>query len=174
MGADPLLSPQTIASNLRQQAGCGTFPRPRPMPVPKDLLRRLLQDRDLRATGPRLAVLSALAAQERPVSHSELVQAMGEQDFDQATIYRNLTKLTEVGLARIVSRADGMARYAFTPEEGTAPSHVHPHFLCTDCGEVSCIDEARIEPFAVSPRWREAVAEATLQLQGRCPDCREQ
>lgn len=143
------------------------------MALTQETIRRLLQAHGLRATGPRVAVLVALAQQPNPCSHSELVQAMAGAALDQATIFRNLTKLTEVGLASVVSRADGMARYAFTPDAEESPAHVHPHFLCTDCGTLSCIDEVRMEPLEVSPRWQLAVAEASLQLQGRCPDCRK-
>lgn len=73
--------------------------------------KTLLRQHQLRVTTPRLEVFLALAHCDHPVSHSELLEGLGEVDWDQATVYRNLVKLSEVGLARIVSHAEGVSRY---------------------------------------------------------------
>ena len=51
--------------------------------------KELLRSVGLRSTTTRVAVLKQLWIQDRPVSHSELVQSL-DQVGDQATIYRNL------------------------------------------------------------------------------------
>ncbi len=123
----------------------------------------------LRATAPRVAVLELLRGSERPLSHAEVVETLGETDWDQATLFRNLVKLAESGFARVASHAGGVARYeASTP--GGEP-HVHPHFACRECKVVSCLHDARLH-LPEDAAWREALAAADLQLTGTCPSCR--
>ena len=138
----------------------------------KDSARELLREHELRATAPRMAVVQLLARSARPLSCSEALEQLGSQDWDPATVYRNLVRLEEEGLARVVSRAGGMARYEFVTE-AEPPEHAHPHFVCVDCGEVSCLPAMASPHIEADERWRDAVEHASIQLQGSCPDCRE-
>ena len=46
----------------------------------------------------------------------------------------------------------------------------HPHFVCVDCGNVSCIDELKLT--ASSKRLSESFGEVTeILLRGHCNDC---
>lgn len=137
----------------------------------KERVRALIKESGLRATAPRMAVLLALDAATTPLSHSEMLVAMGETDFDPATIYRNLVKLTEVGLARVVSRAEGMSRYVLAHDEREHEHEEHPHFVCDDCGHVLCVpvDVKMIQ--SDDARWAASLRGATVQLHGACPDC---
>ena len=142
------------------------------MAFDKEQARALLQERGLRATAPRLAVVVLLANHGGPLSYSEVLERLGEVDWDATTIYRNLVKLSEEGLARVVSRAEGMARYELALEgEGPDQVHGHPHFLCNDCGQVACLPDGTVPSLEARGRWQESVARATVQLQGSCPDC---
>lgn len=152
----------------------------------KDEARRVLKSHTLRATAPRLAVLQALARAPGPVSHTDVVGVLGTADWDPATVYRNLVKLTEVKLASVVSRAGGQARYVLADGVGGdacaahagEPSHVHshahahPHFECEKCGQVSCLPFLDVPTFEANPRWADAVAGASVHLRGACPSCR--
>lgn len=142
------------------------------MSLTTEQARALLKAHGLRATAPRLAVITLLARQQRPLAHTEVLTALGPTDWDPATVYRNLVKLAEVGLARVVSKAEGMARYELTPRGDTADTrHTHPHFVCTDCGTVSCLPQAAVNQTPGDPAWRAAVARAEVQFRGVCPDC---
>lgn len=132
--------------------------------------KQILRDAGLRATAPRVAVLRLLDDADRPLSHAEVVEELGTEDWDAATLYRNLIKLNEVGLARVASRVGGVTRFAVQQEDG--PTHVHPHFACRDCGSVQCLDEARVSLPPSLTKWRDALAEAEVQLVGQCPECR--
>lgn len=102
------------------------------------------------------------------MSHGEVVDAIGGQEWDQATLYRNLLKLVEAKLARVASRVGGVARYVAAAEnEGP---HLHPHFSCRSCGTVECLPEAALGG-PIDPRWHRSLAESELQLLGECPDC---
>mgnify|MGYP003999657671 CR=1 FL=1 len=136
----------------------------------KDEIKKLLRDSGLRATGPRLAVYAAVKAQSHPVSHSQLVKGMQDDDLDAATIYRNLIRLTEVGLLKVVSRANGMARYEQSDSAEKA-DHDHAHFVCSDCDTVSCLPEAAMTLPKKGDRWSASIKSAQTVIQGTCPDC---
>ncbi|MEM6991681.1 MAG: transcriptional repressor [Myxococcota bacterium] len=138
--------------------------------VTRQQSKQILRAAGLRATAPRAAVLRLLSDADRPLSHAEVVDALGTDDWDAATLYRNLVKLNEVGLARVASRVGGVTRFA-VQEHGT-PTHVHPHFACRDCGDVRCLEEAQVSLPPSLTKWREALADAEVQLVGQCPECR--
>ncbi len=131
--------------------------------------RRMLHDVGLRATAPRVAVLRLLAETDRPLSHAEVVERIGTDDWDAATLYRNLIKLDEAGLARVASRVGGITRFEAHGED--EPAHVHPHFACRDCGDVICLHEATLS-IPKDEAWRDALLDADLQVVGQCPRCR--
>ncbi len=140
------------------------------MGLEKDAARTWLKEAGLRATGPRLAVMQVLAAAKTPISHSEVVQRLGTTDWDPATIYRNLVKLKEVGLALVVSRAGGVDRYAMGRLKGS--EHRHAHFWCDECGKVACLPDKLTASLSIEEGpWVESVKHAMVQLHGTCPDC---
>lgn len=133
-------------------------------------IREELRNLGLRATRPRIAVLGLLRSAQRPLSHAEVAQTLTCDEWDRATIFRNLIRLKEAGLARLSSHAGGVARY-----EATVPgesSHNHAHFSCTDCGRVQCLPESPMAPLPLEADWRTAVNEAEVQIVGTCPTCR--
>jgi Fur family transcriptional regulator, ferric uptake regulator len=136
----------------------------------RDEAKRRVQEAGLRATAPRVAVLRLLAAADKPLSHSEVVEAIGKGDWDQATLYRNLLKLVEADLARVASRVGGVARYEARGDDDSP--HLHPHFSCRTCGGVECLPQAKLTG-PVDRAWHQSLAEAELQLVGECPACRE-
>lgn len=125
--------------------------------------------RGLRVTAPRIAVLGILADAEGPLSFTQVLDMLGDSDWDQATIYRNLVKLREAGVAPVVSRMDGIDRYALAGDH--EDSHRHPHFLCEDCGRVACLKEELTAALSIDGRWAESIRGAMVQLLGHCPEC---
>jgi Fur family transcriptional regulator, ferric uptake regulator len=140
------------------------------MRISKEQARTLLRDLGLRVTGPRVAVVRVLAAADVPMSHGEVLGRLGETDWDQATIYRNLVKLRDAGLALVVGGADGVDRYALAG--ATEDGHRHPHFVCVDCGRIACLPAELISAIAMEGPWRAAVEHAAVELKGACPKCR--
>jgi Fur family ferric uptake transcriptional regulator len=63
--------------------------------------------------------------------------------------------------------------WRFELQRGSADhKRQHPHFLCTDCGEVSCLPETAIALKAGggTPKAFKKGALA-VQVQGQCDDC---
>lgn len=141
------------------------------MTINKDEARRLLHESNLRATAPRVAVLQILAASRTPLSHTEVLELLGETDWDPATIYRNLVKLRDAGVAPVVSRVEGIDRYSLVRNQHD--EHRHPHFICEDCGQIACLPAELTASMLLEGPWANSIQSAMVQLRGECPDCLE-
>ena len=136
--------------------------------ISRDEAKERIREAGLRATAPRVAVLLLLVKTTKPLSHSEVVDALGSDEWDPSTLYRNLQKLEEVGLARIASQVGGVTRYeARAEDEGP---HLHPHFSCKICGAVECLPTATLAG-PIARAWHQSIRGAELQLIGECPTC---
>lgn len=136
-----------------------------------DELTAMLRGAGLRRTGPRVAVLASLARASSPLSHAEICEELGELALDRATIYRNLIDLTDAGLVARTDLGDHVWRFELRAEEG-AHAQKHPHLVCTRCGEVSCLDDVRVEVKVLRGARRAIDTNALeVQLKGLCEHC---
>lgn len=107
------------------------------------------------------------------MTHGELVERLAHRGYDRATIYRTLVTLAEVGILR---RADLGGVWRFEVVQGTDAKRqherAHPHFVCEDCGEVSCLPDLGLAIGSTRGLPR-AVArnKVEIQLKGRCDNC---
>jgi Fur family ferric uptake transcriptional regulator len=122
----------------------------------------------LRSTTARIAVLQKLDAAKGPVTHADLAQDLVPQGFDKATVYRNLMDLTEAGLVSRSEHGDHVWRFEVKREKQTHGAD-HPHFLCVDCGQVSCLDDVLVE-ITPSPGTRKSSIRKLTEvlLKGHC------
>lgn len=134
-----------------------------------EALRQQIRSRGLRATGARLAVLRVLSGQTSPTSHPELVAALSSDGWDRATLYRNLVDLTEVGLLRRVDHGDHVWRYELA--DRAHGGEEHPHFLCTVCGDVSCLPGLDLELSSQELPAAVRSGNVAIQLRGTCDEC---
>jgi Fur family ferric uptake transcriptional regulator len=146
------------------------------MPRPKaraslEPLREVIRDVGLRSTGPRVAVLEHLQATKVPLSHGELVEALAGHGYDAATIYRNLIDLTRVGLLSRINLADNEWRFELRgPNKATHPEH--PHFVCTQCGEVTCLSQVRVKLTPAPGSTKSVVSTISeILIKGQCTQC---
>jgi Fur family ferric uptake transcriptional regulator len=134
-------------------------------------LQQAIRAKGLRSTSSRVAVLARLNAAAAPLTHSEIFDAVAHRGFDRVTVYRNLIDLTEVGL---VTRSDvGDHVWRFELKRATrGHSADHPHFVCTDCGDVSCLPDVdvRVVGHASAPKAL-ATKRVEVQIKGLCDDC---
>ena len=107
-----------------------------------DELRGLVRAKGLRATPSRLAVLELLRASDAPLSHGDVADQLAGEAWDRATIYRNLTDLSEAGLVRRTDVGDHVWR--FEAVSGDHDASAHPHFVCTECGTIECLPEIEL------------------------------
>lgn len=131
----------------------------------------LLRGAGLRSTDSRVAVLQHLASELSPVSHADLFRALEKDGFDRATLYRNLIDLAEAGLLTRTDLGDHVWRFELKKRDG---DHVasHPHFVCSDCGTVSCLPDVavRIVRGKRAPKSL-ATKNVAVQITALCDDC---
>ena len=140
------------------------------VPSPRERFEKVLRDAGLRVTQPRLKVLALLEDASSPVSHADLATALEDEGFDRATVYRNLVDLTRTGLLRRADVGDHTWRFELVSAKPTHPQH--PHFVCSTCGTVTCLEDARVQIEA--PRKSPRVVrtqKVEVQLRGVCDRC---
>jgi len=129
--------------------------------------RELLKTAGLRTTSPRVAVLKTLDAATQPVSHAELVAALADEVCDRATVYRNLMDLADAGVVARTDHGDHVWRFELKRERG-AHAEEHPHLVCVDCGDVSCLPGVKVK--IIAPAGRK-LSKFEVQLKGHCERC---
>jgi Fur family transcriptional regulator, stress-responsive regulator len=133
-----------------------------------DHVRGLLRARGLRATNPRVQVLTWLA--EHPHSTAadvaEGLTRRGEQLSNQG-IYDVLAACTEVGLLRRIEPADSPARFE------TRAGDNHHHVVCRSCGRLEDVDCAAGAAPCLTPSsdYGFVLDEAEVVFWGLCPTC---
>lgn len=139
-----------------------------------EALRTELRAAGLRATPARVAVLGVLRDGGAPMTHGEVADRLDGRGWDRATIFRNLVALVDAGFVRRTDVGDHVWRFESLAEDGHGhrTAHEHAHFLCTGCGEVTCMPELELKlprggqlPQSVRSRSVE------VQLRGLCDEC---
>lgn len=131
-------------------------------------LREMIREAGLRCTDSRATVLQFVAESSRPQSHADVSEQLVPEGLDQATIYRNLTDLCDAGLLKRLDLGDHVWRFEFRLEDNEDDEH--PHFVCTDCGEIACLAPVGIsfDDEDDAPRVGEV---DQVFLKGRCAEC---
>jgi Fur family ferric uptake transcriptional regulator len=135
-------------------------------PDTADAVKDRIRGAGLRCTAARVAVLQHLETAPGPLTHAEVSEALHHLGFDRATIYRNLTELTEAKLAARVELGDHVWRFEAKRAGGGHKGDDHPHFVCTTCGEVSCLDDVQV---AITPRSAAGKSAPGTRKAGRSP-----
>ena len=134
-------------------------------------LRTRIRSTGLRSTPARLAVLQALEQRTTPVTHADLAGELVPQGFDKATVYRNLIDLTDAGMLSRSELGDHVWRFELRHHSARHTSE-HPHFLCLDCGEVSCLSDVDIRISPTQGRKSSSIGKVTeVLLKGHCDRC---
>lgn len=91
---------------------------------------------------------------------------------DVATVFRNLNGLAQVGLLRKVELGGHVWRFETMLDQDHDHGSTRPHFLCVDCGAVTCLDEVKLT--SSSKRVTATVGEVTVTeilVRGQCNAC---
>ncbi|REK17410.1 MAG: transcriptional repressor [Planctomycetota bacterium] len=131
--------------------------------------RQRIQAAGLRATPARVATLALLRDFSAPLTHAEVSARLTEHEVDKATVYRNLNDMAAAKLLRRSELGDHVWRFEIIAEEERAHAS-HPHFVCIDCGSVSCLQEIELteKSKSVSERFGQVTE---ILLRGHCRDC---
>jgi Fur family ferric uptake transcriptional regulator len=137
----------------------------------RDQVRARIREAGLRCTMARVHVLEQLYAATTPLSHADLAATLSREGFDKATIYRNLVELADSGIVSRMELGDHVWRFELKRPE-KEHSDEHPHFVCVECGEVSCLTGVSVNVSPAPASKGSVIGEVTqVLLKGRCDRC---
>ncbi len=133
--------------------------------------RDMLESAGVEYTPNRLAVMKIVGNSAHPVSAQEIIQILsGARTMNKVTVYRVLDLLVEKGLIERISSADRSFRYGAGRRASRKP---HPHFFCTQCGHMECLDPAglKLDWQALEESFPGAVDKVEIRVDGTCRNC---
>ena len=122
----------------------------------------------IRKTKTVESLISFFNQSKSPISILELIDKF-DGTMDKSTVYRILERLEDSNILHSFIGNDGLKRYAkFKDEESSSNEEgMHPHFVCNDCGNSSCL------PIKITiPSVQDYIIESAEHLlTGRCKNC---
>src|SRR5262245_16369498 len=133
--------------------------------------REALRGAKLRSRTSRVGVLWLVSAATRPVSHADVAEVLVPQGFDKSTLYRCLVELADAGILARLDAGDHAWRFELRDESHAEGDH--PHFVCIDCGTVTCLPDVEVK-ISAAKGHKTAVGDVTeVFLKGHCKQCRD-
>jgi Fur family ferric uptake transcriptional regulator len=132
--------------------------------------RALLKNKGMRATAQRLAVLVTLYEHRTPMTHEEVMASLAKGLYDKASIWRVLSDLAGVGIARRMDLGDRVWRYELNDSRRAAMDD-HPHFLCEVCSEVTCLPPLEVRAKGGGLPDELTDADFQIRITGTCGTC---
>jgi Fe2+ or Zn2+ uptake regulation protein len=139
-------------------------------PALREKIDRLLDSVKLKRTEPRRMILGVLLATGKPQTADEITSAIGKGCPNKVTIYRTLESLVEAGLVHRAFIDERSQHYELADK--CTEHQCHPHFVCSDCGQMHCMTEVSV-PMATSPPAGFVINRQQVRLEGICPSCRK-
>lgn len=138
--------------------------------VKNSQIEGILRESGLRATKPRVLILSFLLRTPYPVSVEKVIKAIGGKNLDQATVYRTLESFREANIVTQVNLRHGHADY-----ELKDPKRDHHHIICVSCNKIEDFRGCDYKDI-VSRALRQSkdftsVSDHSLELFGLCRTC---
>lgn len=130
--------------------------------------KEMLHEAGQRVTPARVAVLSVLEKEKRPLSVEKIISSIGENDIDYVTAYRTVTMLKKAGLVRQIDFQHNHAHYEL------ASLGDHHHVVCTKCSKVvdvlPCSMKNMITDALEASKFAE-INQHSLEFFGICKKC---
>ncbi|MDB4809767.1 transcriptional repressor [bacterium] len=131
--------------------------------------KEMIRSAGLRVTPARVATLDILLKSDSPLTHGEVFLALREMNFDKATVFRNLNDLVTASVLRRSELGDHVWRFEVIHDSEREHS-THPHFVCVDCGSVSCMEKVELTKKSQSLSLNFGHITEIL-LRGHCKNC---
>lgn len=139
-------------------------------PSETERLQQQIREAGLRCTAARLAVLRELTGARSPLTHAEVAERLSDRGLDKATVFRNLVDLVDAQLLSRTELGDHVWRFEIRSQDDHAGEH-HPHFICLDCGGVTCLSELDFDTKSRQAASRVGDIKEIL-VKGICLECR--
>lgn len=130
---------------------------------------QLLKETGLRATKPRLRILSLLEESTYPLSVADIATILGKPKVDQVTVYRALEIFVQAGLVHHVELHQGRSFFELATREH------HHHLVCRSCGRVEDVEDCGMDvvekQIAKKAKHFASVSSHALEFFGDCKEC---
>jgi len=133
-------------------------------------LENFLRSRDLRVTPARVAVISYLTKQTKPIPIENLQKGIGKLGIgiDQSTIYRSVGTLTKEGIVREIRISKEKVFIEMAESD-------HHHIVCNLCGLIEetngCITDGIEEKTLKHSKKFKKIQSHSLEFFGVCTVC---
>ncbi len=131
----------------------------------------ILENSGIAHTHNRLKVLEIIGNSSYPLSAQEIFMTMKRSHkINRVTLYRILDILVESGVVDRISAGDRSFRYGLAANSNH-PSH--PHFFCTRCGNMECLNPESIplDVQAFQETFPALIRRMEIRLDGICKNC---
>ena len=137
-----------------------------------DNSRKILTDRKVSITNPRILVLEELLGTKNPITVDELLSKL-ENKVAKSTLYRVLNDLKNINILNEFSTPDNQTVVELILEDHTH----HHHLFCSDCGEIIDVEMAKEfenklskEVKRIEKEFNFIIEDHRLELFGKCTD----
>ena len=134
--------------------------------------RKILTDRKVSITNPRILVLEELLGTKNPITVDELLSKL-ENKVAKSTLYRVLNDLKNINILNEFSTPDNQSVVELILEDHTH----HHHLFCSDCGEIIDVEMAKEfenklskEIKRIEKEFNFIIEDHRLELFGKCTD----
>lgn len=133
--------------------------------------RDLLHNRDLKATNPRISLLSQMHNYAKAMPHSAIQKAM--KSIDRVTLYRTIESLTGQGVIHKAFQENNEVYYAICSLkcDKNHHHHDHVHFKCVKCDSVTCEQLDKVVDISL-PEYD--IHKTSIHLEGICKLCKRE
>ena len=131
-------------------------------------LGKMLKEHGLRRTAGRVEILSVLRGSRRPMTHAEILGRLKSSHINRVSVYRALETFVEAGLVHRAFVGDRI--WTFEMADHCGPTQCHPHFSCSSCGNVTCMNDVSFPLAKGLPRGY-TVERQQVALEGICGVC---
>jgi Fur family transcriptional regulator, ferric uptake regulator len=135
---------------------------------------KLLESSGLAHTPGRLQLLAIIGSSTSPLSVQDIAFAMERaMTIHRVTLYRTLDLLVEHKVVDRITAGDRLFRYGLAEN----PNHPrHPHFYCTHCGSMECLNPKSItvDVNTLQNTFPALIERVEVRLDGICKTCLRQ
>lgn len=125
------------------------------------------EDLNVRNTRIREDILTLFIGNKGVAFSEAEINQLFNHKADRVTIYRNIRlMLSKMVIHRIVCE-DGKLKYAMAKD--TSRQHQHPHFECTACGKVLCLNDKGVTEIVLPNGFQSKATH--LLVRGLCANC---
>ncbi len=125
----------------------------------------------LDATANRIHILEAIGNNNYPLTATDIFKIVDRnQSINRVTVYRILDLLVEKKILERLNVGSRAAYYGLAPNENHAP---HPHFYCTKCGQMDCLnsESVNINVDNLRKSFPGEIEKVEIRVDGICKNC---